>query len=119
MVDMVQHELLNAASEYEDRLCATLLHKRSAAPELSCHVEKSLVNSIGILNEQLLEQTVALKTALETAPTGVSAEEELRYYHDVVAAGTEAVRETVDRLETLTAAKYWPYPTFYDLLFSV
>ena len=23
------------------------------------------------------------------------------------------------RLETLTAGKYWPYPTFYDLLFSV
>ena len=38
---------------------------------------------------------------------------------DVVAADMDAVRDTVDRLETLTAGKYWPYPTFYDLLFSV
>ena len=119
MVDMVQHEILNAASEYENKLCETMLRKREAAPELPCHVEKSLVNSIGILNEKLLEQTVALKTALETAPSGVSGEEEMHYYHDVVSADMDAVRATVDRLETLTAGKYWPYPTFYDLLFSV
>ena len=119
MVDMVQHEILNAASEYENKLCTTLLNKRAAAPELSCHVEKSLANSIGILNEKLLEQTVALKTALETAPADATPEEALHYYHDVVAADMDAVRDTVDRLETLTAGKYWPYPTFYDLLFSV
>ena len=86
---------------------------------MPCHVEKSLANSIGILNDKLLEQTVTLKTALETAPVGASGEEEMRYYHDVVAADMDAVRDTVDRLETLTAGKYWPYPTFYDLLFSV
>jgi len=119
MVDMVQHEILNAASEYESKLCETMLRKHEAAPELPCHVEKSLANSIGILNDKLLEQTVTLKTALETAPVGTSGEEEMRYYHDVVAADMDAVRDTVDRLETLTAGKYWPYPTFYDLLFSV
>ena len=70
-------------------------------------------------SRQLLDDTVALKTALETAPVGASGEEEMRYYHDVVAADMDAVRDTVDRLETLTAGKYWPYPTFYDLLFSV
>ena len=119
MVDMVQHEILDAVSAYEDRLCGTVLRKHEAAPELPCHVEKSLANSIGILNDKLLEQTVTLKTALETAPVGASGEEEMRYYHDVVAADMDAVRDTVDRLETLTAGKYWPYPTFYDLLFSV
>ena len=52
-------------------------------------------------------------------PPKRSGEEEMRYYYDVVAADMDAVRDTVDRLETLTAGKYWPYPTFYDLLFSV
>ena len=54
MVDMVQHEILNAASEYESKLCETMLRKHEAAPELPCHVEKSLANSIGILNDKLL-----------------------------------------------------------------
>ena len=118
MVDMVQHGILNAASEYEAKLCDTILSKHAAAPELPCHVESSLVNTVGVLNEQLLEQTVALKTALETVPCG-SAEETLRYYHDVVEGGMEKVSHTVDHLESLMAAKYWPYPTFSDILFSV
>ena len=51
MVDMVQHGILNAASEYEAKLCDTILSKHAAAPELSCHVESSLVNTVGVLNE--------------------------------------------------------------------
>ena len=31
----------------------------------------------------------------------------------------EKVSHTVDHLESLMAAKYWPYPTFSDILFSV
>ena len=118
MVDMVQHGILNAASEYEAKLCDTILSKHAAAPELSCHVESSLVNTVGVLNEQLLEQTVALKTALETAPEG-TCEDTLRYYHDTVESGMEKVSRTVDQLESLMASKYWPYPTFSDILFSV
>ena len=34
MVDMVQHEILNAASEYESKLCETMQRKHEAAPEL-------------------------------------------------------------------------------------
>ena len=33
--------------------------------------------------------------------------------------GMEKVSHTVDHLESLMAAKYWPYPTFSDILFSV
>lgn len=43
----------------------------------------------------------------------------LRYYHDEVEKRTIDVRKTVDKLEVLTASKYWPYPTFCELLFSV
>ena len=61
---------------------------------------------------------MALKTALETAPEG-TCEDTLRYYHDTVESGMEKVSRTVDQLESLMAAKYWPYPTFSDILFSV
>ena len=119
LVDMVQHSILHAASRYEGVLCQTILQKKQALPHADCRVETALAESILTLNGELLDDTVALKTALETAPVGASGEEEMRYYHDVVAADMDAVRDTVDRLETLTAGKYWPYPTFYDLLFSV
>ena len=46
---MCIRDSLNAASEYESKLCETMLRKHEAAPELPCHVEKSLANSIGCL----------------------------------------------------------------------
>ena len=119
LVDMVQHGILNAASEYEAALCNTIAAKRAAAPELTCHVESSLANAIGSLNEQLLEETIGLKTALETVSDDAEPEKLLRYYHDEVEKRTIDVRKTVDKLEVLTASKYWPYPTFCELLFSV
>ena len=119
LVDMVQHGILNAASEYEAALCNTIAAKRAATPELTCHVESSLANAIGSLNEQLLEETIGLKTALETVSDDAEPEKLLRYYHDEVEKRTIDVRKTVDKLEVLTASKYWPYPTFCELLFSV
>ena len=115
LVDMVQHGILNAASEYEAALCSTIAAKR----ELTCHVESSLANAIGSLNEQLLEETIGLKTALETVSDDAEPETLLHYYHDEVEKRTNDVRKTVDKLEVLTASKYWPYPTFCELLFSV
>ena len=119
LVDMVQHEILDAVSAYEDRLCGTVLRKRQAAPEITCHVEKSLASTLAIRNEELLEEVVALKTALETKPADAAMEERVTYYHEVVEAGMEKVCETVNQLEALTATRDWPYPTFYKLLFSV
>ena len=119
LVDMVQHEILDAVSAYEDRLCGTVLRKRQAAPEITCHVEKSLASTLAIRNEELLEEVVALKTALETEPADAAMEERVTYYHEVVEAGMEKVCETVNQLEALTATRDWPYPTFYMLLFSV
>ena len=119
LVDMVQHGILNAASEYEATLCDTIVAKHTAAPELTCHVESSLANAIGALNEQLLEETIGLKTALETVSESFSPEQLLHYYHDEVEKRMDDVRRIIDKLEVLTASKYWPYPTFCELLFSV
>ena len=43
----------------------------------------------------------------------------MRYYHDEVFTRMALVRETIDHLETLVTSEHWPFPTYYDLLFSV
>ena len=82
-------------------------------------MESSLANAIGSLNEQLLEETIGLKPALEPVSERFSPEQLLHYYHDEVEKRMDDVRRIIDKLEVLTASKYWPYPTFCELLFSV
>ena len=119
LVDIVQHGIISAVSEYEGKLCSTIAAKFAAIPGATHHVETSLVNALCILNDELLEKTVELKTAIETVNPNAKPEELLDYYHNSVEKKTDAVRAVIDKLELLTATKYWPYPTFTELLFSV
>ena len=118
LVDMVQHGILNAVSEYTAALSETLIKKRKALPEVPCRVESALIGTLSSLNESLLDKMVSLKSALETAPS-VGSAELMKYYHDEVFLKMEDMRAVIDKLETLTAAEYWPYPSYYDMLFSV
>ena len=119
LVDMVQHQLLNAASQYTKSLCETIIAKKQALPGVTCRVEEALAESISHLTNDLLERYTELKTVVNTVPAHASAEELLRYYHDVVFLSMNKVRAIIDHLETLVASDYWPVPTYYDLLFSV
>ena len=119
LVDMVQHQILNAASQYAASLCSTILTKRQALPGVTCRVEEALAESISHLNNDLLESYTELKTAVNTVPANASGLELLHYYHDVVFTKMNQVRAIIDHLETLVASDYWPFPTYYDLLFSV
>ena len=114
---MVQRHILHAASDYAGHLCRTILQKREALPGVACRVEEALAESISHLNNDLLEQVTALKTDINTVPSGAGHEDLLRYYHDVVFGDMNNLRATIDHLETLVAADYWPFPNYYDLLF--
>ena len=119
LVDMIQRQLLNAASQYSSDLCSTILTKRAALPGVACRVEEALAESICHLNNDLLEGCADLKTAVSTVPQHLTGEALVHYYHDEVFLRMQKIRAIIDHLETLVAADYWPVPTYYDLLFSV
>ncbi len=119
LIDMVQHAILNAVSDYTASLCDTIAKKKAALPGVSCKVEEALAASLSALNEELLDRTMALKSAVETVSPTASQEDMMHYYHDTVFRQMNELRTVIDKLETLTASEYWPYPTYYDLLFSV
>ena len=116
LIDMVQRGIFSAVSRYSSDLCKTVCRKKEAG--VSCGSEKALAATISELSDTLMEQMVMLKTAVETVPN-VSLEEKVHYIHDVVYSRMKQARQTIDKLEALTAADYWPYPTYYHLMFSV
>ena len=119
LVDMVQHLLLGAATDYESQLCEAILRKRAALSPDTCRVESALAGSVSHLNEQLLDETAELKTALETMPAGLDAMEQVHYCSEEIFRRMQRVREIIDHLETLVASRFWPVPTYTELLFSV
>ena len=64
-------------------------------------------------------KTDALEDALAKAGGLEDVTEEAMYYKDSVIPAMAALRADADALETITAKKYWPYPSYGDLLFGV
>ena len=61
--------------------------------------------------------------ALETAMEGLKEQHEslaaARYYRDRVFPAMQSLRAVVDEMEVRCGAKYWPYPSYGEILFSV
>ena len=60
-------------------------------------------------------------TKLESGLAAIPADAEaaMQYSHDVIVADMAAARAVADKLETLTASEYWPFPVYSDMLFYV
>ena len=65
------------------------------------------------------QEIEALEAALIQAEEKADPRESAESYHDGVLAAMEELRRTGDEMESITAKKYWPYPSYSDMLFSV
>ena len=115
MTDMIRHEILPAVSGYAAELCERAVKKKETG--FSCRYETATAQKISGLTDTLMDSCLKLEADLAAIPAGP--EEAMRYCHDVLVPDMAAARETADKLETLTAAKAWPFPVYSELLFSV
>ena len=118
MVDMVKRDIYPAVSRYAGEVAGILTAKRSALPDLDCASEEDLLRRLSTLSAEMVRQCKALEAALDIAPMD-SAYVAAHYYKYTVFATMERLRAAVDELETITDSRYWPYPSYTDLLFSV
>ena len=112
-IDMVLHQILPAAMAYSKDLCDGILTKSKLG--VSCKAEQDLANRLSAAADRLYENCEKLRRDLFTVPAG--AEAAVAYYHDAIVSRMEVIRKDADILEQLTDKKYWPYPTYSDLLF--
>ena len=119
MLDMAQKEILPAVESYERELTETALAKKQLLPHAGRTVEERLVEKLSALSCSFYQKMDALEAALVNAREQKDALALANYYHDVVFAAMQDMRVDADQLEATTAKKYWPYPTYSDLLFGV
>ena len=119
MVDMAKREIIPAVEAYVMELAKTISLKKSVNEPLACQYENSLIKRLSSLTDQIAFQTDALENALiKTQDTG-DIEEQACDLRDTVLTRMQELRIVCDEAETVTAKKYWPFPTYGDLLFSV
>ena len=119
MLDMVWKDILPAVTAYSKSLTDTALSKKALSESIDCGFETVLAAKISNLTSAAVAKTKALEEAVMEVKGITDTLELARFYKDVVFAAMNELRIVVDELETHTAAEYWPYPTYGDILFSV
>ena len=119
MVDMARKQILPAVEGYAAELARTVTDKRAAVPELPCAYEVELITRLSLLTDQIARKTDALKTTVLELKTAETVTEEANAIRDSVLPAMAELRAVADEAETLTAEKYWPFPTYGELLFGV
>ena len=117
MLDMIKKDILPATASYEKDLAETAAQKKNLG--LGAGFEEDLLKKISGFSESLYSETKKLETDVEKTPQNVETFEVAKYYRNTVFAQMEKTRKPADEIESLVGSKYWPYPTYGDLLFSV
>ncbi|MGI6181621.1 MAG: glutamine synthetase III [Agathobaculum sp.] len=114
--DMVRQQILPACIAFENDLAQTVKSKKDAG--IAGGMEAELLARVSDNVETLYRKCAELDAAVEHAPM-TDSEETAHYYRDTVIPLMDAVRVPADTLEMLVGKKYWPYPTYSDILFYV
>lgn len=119
MIDMARKDILPAITTYLKELSDTAISIKSVAPELDLSFETSTISKLSKLQGSIATKIDTLETAVLSVKelTGVS--EQACAYRDVVFTAMQDLRAAVDTAEAICASKYWPFPTYGELLFGV
>ena len=119
MSDMASRDILPAIEAYAADLAAAVSAKQSIMSDLPCTYEKSRIRKLSMLVDQIDDAVRVLEDALISLGLVSDVTTQANMIRDEILPDMNLLRAPVDEAETLTAAKYWPFPTYGELLFGV
>mgnify|MGYP000024998530 FL=1 len=119
MVDISRKEILPAVESYVSGLASAVGAKKAIDAELPWGYEKKQLRRLASLVDAIDDRVDALEEKLIRLDTLSGSMEEAAFIRDELLPGMGALRAATDEAETQTAASYWPFPTYGDLLFGV
>ncbi len=119
MVDMIKKDILPAACSYMKDISKEAINKKQLCADICCELEETLLKKLSSLTSDLYKKMLVLEETVVPEKEFKDVLEQAKYYRNTVFAEMEATRIIADEIESLVGAKYWPYPTYGDLLFSV
>ena len=119
MVDMVQKDILPAVEAYSAAVSGAAATKLALDTDTPCNYEKKLFKKLSALADQMDDKAEKLSLAMVKLKMVDGIEEEAATIRDEILPRMNELRVAADEAETVTAAKYWPFPTYGELLFGL
>jgi glutamine synthetase len=119
MIEMTRRDILPAIESFAKDTANSALSKRQLLPDLDCAYEENLVYKLSELCAGIDENCAELEAELDSAKEVGDVTARAEYFRDNVIPVMEHLRELCDEAEEVTSTKYWPFPTYGELLFGI
>ena len=118
MLEMAKRDIIPAVSDFIADLCQNVAAKQAVCDKIPFETEKKLVQRLSVLNDEATACVSKLEDDLKTIDKNKVLSSSQAMAHTII-PDMEKLRAVVDEMESLTSADYWPYPNYFDLLYSV
>ena len=119
MAAIAKREILPAVEKYTAFLAEAANHKKALDATIPCTYETESVKKLSSLLAQIYACIGELDSAVVKLGSAAGVSEEAYLIRDDVLPKMNALRVCCDEAEVITAEKYWPFPTYGELLFGV
>ena len=119
MIDMTRQDILPAVQSYATYVAQGIAAKRAVLDTLPCTHETKLLEQLSTLTDQIAQNLDALESVASSTEQLSDVTETSEAVRDQVLPAMAQLRQAVDQAETITSAKFWPYPSYGQMLFGV
>ncbi len=117
MIDMARKDILPAVSRYGAILASAVEAKEKIGADAA--YERQNAAEISSLTGEMYRCVVDLEKKMEALSWVEDSTAASLFCRDQILPAMAELRRIGDSLESLTAAEYWPFPTYGELLFGV
>ncbi len=119
MIEMVTRLYIPAVIRYSKRLADSINTIKETGLGLSTRVQAKLLSELSALLEEASDALDALQEKNSNAKKITSEKERAFAYATDVVPAMQALRKPVDALEVIVDKRFWPVPTYEDLMFEI
>ena len=119
MIEMTRRDILPAIEAFTKDISTTATAKKGFLPDIDCSYEEKLVRKLCAISSSINEICEKLEEDVSRVRNIGDSTKRSEDCRDVILPEMNALRALADEAETITSAKYWPFPTYGELLYGI
>ena len=116
---MTRKQILPAIETFIGEIAKVAADKKALKAKISTAYEEEMLSRLSALTENIMYSEKSLAEITINIKSAGDVYEQANAIRDRLLPAMDSLRALCDEAETITADKYWPFPTYSDLLFSV
>ena len=118
MLEMLKKDVLPSSVKFEEALCEVLCGKQKLKMDVKGSYEEKTLKKVADLKKSIVKDLEKMEKLLNENKESDPLKKAF-FYRDKIIPLMGSVRKNTDELELITDRKYWPMPSYRELLFGV